>query len=115
MRKTYPEEAEDGRDSLMVMDPERLKIFVDYMEKHPVGLVHSPLHSGKTTLGMRLQEHYLTHNYKAVYISLASYKSDTQDFDEYWKLKIGSSWTSIIRSLTRRRLSMVVLGSFGVL
>ncbi|CAG8601206.1 8855_t:CDS:1, partial [Paraglomus brasilianum] len=53
---------------------------------------------------MRLQEHYLTRNFNAVYISLASYKPDTQDFDEFWKLKIGSTWMSISSSIMPTRI-----------
>nr|CAG8433002.1 7452_t:CDS:2 [Entrophospora candida] len=109
MTNTYPEETEDGRDSLMVMDPERLKIFVDYMESHPVGLVCSPPHSGKTTLGMQLHKHYLTNNYNTVYISLATLESNPhahsyEGFNEFWMSKTDSSWTSISSSIVPTRI-----------
>nr|CAG8605255.1 1991_t:CDS:2 [Entrophospora candida] len=109
MTNTYPEETEDGRDSLMVMDPEHLKIFVDYMESHPVGLVCSPPHSGKTTLGMQLHKHYLTNNYNTVYISLATLESNPhahsyEGFNEFWMSKTDSSWTSISSSIVPTRI-----------
>ncbi|CAG8737508.1 402_t:CDS:2, partial [Acaulospora morrowiae] len=91
---TYLEEAEDGRNDLMVMDPERLKIFVDYMEKRPVGLVRSP--------------------------SLAPLESNPdgykyKGFNEFWKSKTGSSWMSISNSILPARIivdeAQVVYGS----
>ena len=36
-RTTYPEESEEGRDGLMVIGAERLKIVDDYMTAHPIG------------------------------------------------------------------------------
>jgi hypothetical protein len=86
----------------MVITPERLKIFTDYMESHRVGLVRSPPYSGKTTLGRRLQEHFRTQGINVVYINLAAFAKELEEeaytyarFNAYWVSKTNNSWESL--------------------
>ncbi|CAG8453033.1 4396_t:CDS:1, partial [Paraglomus occultum] len=98
----YPPESDEGRDSLMVISPCRLKMIDEFMTANRFSLLRSPPYTGKTTLGVVLRDYFLALNHKAVYISLAGMAGKETRFNEnlfqhYWKERVGHTWDEIIR------------------
>lgn len=94
-----PAESEEGRDSLMVLLPDRLKKITKFVQDHQVVLLRSPPSSGKSTLGQTLRDFFESQS-DSVYISLAGISGkeeilDSNKFDVYWEDQVGRSWTTI--------------------
>ncbi|RUS18037.1 hypothetical protein BC937DRAFT_89207 [Endogone sp. FLAS-F59071] len=87
----YPGETDEGPDSLMVLSEERIKVTVDYMNKHHAGLLQSPPYTGKSSFGMKLRDHFLSLNEDGIYMSLAGLAGEKEErydedlFDAYWE------------------------------
>ena len=95
-----PDESEEGRDSLMVISPERLKKITDFVENNKISLLRSPPSSGKSTLGQALRDHFDSRGYDSIYISLAGINgkeeiNDEKLFNKFWNDKVGCTWTEI--------------------
>ncbi|CAG8602594.1 281_t:CDS:2, partial [Paraglomus occultum] len=98
----YPEESDEGRDSLMVISPHRLKMIDDFMTENRFSLLRSPPYTGKTTLGVALRDYFLALNHEAIYVSLAGINGEEACFkkilfQDYWKEKVGFTWDEIIQ------------------
>lgn len=102
---TYPEESEEGRDGLMVIGGERLKIVDDYMTAHPIGLLRSPPYSGKSTICVALRDYFAALNHDAILVDLSAMAKtkacyDEDHFEKFWESKAGRTWTDISCSTT---------------
>ncbi|CAJ0748723.1 21231_t:CDS:2, partial [Entrophospora sp. SA101] len=99
-KQTYPEESEEGRDSLAVISDERLKWITKLIESNQITLLHSPPSSGKSTLGQLLQDFFENCGNDSIYITLAgiSGKAEIHDenlFDKFWKNEVHYTLTEI--------------------
>ncbi|CAJ0761878.1 8737_t:CDS:10 [Entrophospora sp. SA101] len=97
---SYPEESEEGRDSLAVISDERLKWITKLIESNQITLLHSPPSSGKSTLGQLLQDFFENCGNDSIYITLAgiSGKAEIHDenlFDKFWKNEVHYTLTEI--------------------
>jgi len=95
------EESAEGRDSFMVISTERLNKITNFIKKNRICLLRSPPSSGKSTLGMALQE-YFSNEGESLYVSLCGMHgreeihSNEDRFNEFWKNETGGfSWTDI--------------------
>ncbi|CAG8774817.1 9208_t:CDS:2, partial [Cetraspora pellucida] len=99
-KQTYPTESEEGRDSLMVISSKRLKWITKFVENNQISLLRSPPSSGTSTLGQVLRDYFESLDYDSIYISLAGISStqaiyDEGLFDNFWRNKVGFTWTEI--------------------
>ncbi|CAG8566911.1 9009_t:CDS:2 [Ambispora leptoticha] len=116
-KRTYPDESEEGRDSLMVISPERLKKIADFVKNKHICLLRSPPSSGKSTLGQVLRDYFESLNYDSVYISLVGINGKQAIYDEglfenFWEEKVGRTWTEISK---RKKATYVFIDEIQII
>ncbi|CAG8505027.1 10504_t:CDS:2 [Acaulospora colombiana] len=92
------------------------------MNQMRVGTVLCPPSSGKSTLGQVLRDYFESLNYDSIYISLAGIHGGTEIhdknlFENFWKDKVGRTWTEILKDLLSsesnlQNIRIILLGTY---